>query len=161
MKRFPVLVGEVDALRQGLHRRPLQPGLQPDGEGTSCFTFGNSDQTEIPSDMENGDLCQKERPSQNDSSDQSEESSEEDGVFSFHTNPVDACEKGFSFHTENSAPPTVCILDLGCTRGLGSRKAADAFCRYVGPHPNSGLWYEISSCKLKILLCKLSTIKVY
>ena len=54
------------------------------------------------------------------------------GVFSFHTNPVDACEKGLSFHTENSAPPTVCILDLGCTRAMGSRKAVDAFCRYVG-----------------------------
>ena len=48
------------------------------------------------------------------------------------------------FHfKENSAPPTVCILDLGCTRALGSRKAVDAFCRYADSHPNSGLWYEI------------------
>ena len=62
---------------------------------------------QIPSDMENGDSCQKERPSQHEGSDQTEESSEEDGVFSFHTNPVTACEKGLSFHTENSAPPTV------------------------------------------------------
>ena len=143
MKRFPVLIGEVDALRQGLHRRPLQSGLQSHGEGTSFFTFGNSDQTEIPSDMENGDSCQKERPSQHESCDQTEESSEEDGVFSFHTNPVDACDKGLSFHTENSAPATVCILDLGCTRAMGSRKPVDAFCGYVGSHPNSGLWYEI------------------
>ena len=72
-----------------------------------------------------------------------EESSEKDGVFSFHTQQGDACEKGLSFHTENSAPPTVCILDLGCTRAMGSRKAADAFCRYVDSHPNSGLWFEI------------------
>ena len=143
MKRFPVLVGEVDALRQGLHRRPLQPGLQPDGEGTSFFTFGNSDQIEIPPDMGIGGSCQKERPSQHEDSDQTEESSEKDGVFSFHTNPVDACERGLSFHTENSQPPTVCILDLGCTRAMGSRKAVGAFCRYVDSHPNSGLWYEI------------------
>ena len=164
--RVPVLEGDLDSLRRGLrqrplppgpHERPLQPGLQPDEEGTSFFTNGNSDQaaapsntkngnsdqTEIPSDNENGDSCQKERPSQHESSDQTEESSEEDGVFSFHTNPVDACEKGLSFHTENSAPLTVCILDLGCTRAMGSRKAVDAFCRYVGSHPNSGLWYEI------------------
>ena len=26
---------------------------------------------------------------------------------------------------------------------MGSRKAVDAFCRNVGSHPNSGLWYEI------------------
>ena len=64
------------------------------------------------------ETCQKERPSQYEGSDQTEESSEEDGVFSFHTNPVGACEKGLAFHTENSAPPTVCILDLGCTRAM-------------------------------------------
>ena len=40
-------------------------------------------------------------------SDQTEESSEKNGVSSFYTNPVDECEKGLSFHTENSAPPTV------------------------------------------------------
>ena len=48
-----------------------------------------------------------------------------------------------AFHTENSAPRTVCILDLGCTRALGSRRGVEAFCRYVDSHPNSGLWYEI------------------
>ena len=26
---------------------------------------------------------------------------------------------------------------------MGSRKAVDAFSRYVDSHPNSGLWYEI------------------
>ena len=54
----------------------------------------------MPSDNENGDSCQKERPSQYEGPDQTEESSEEDGVFSFHTNPVNACEKGLAFHTE-------------------------------------------------------------
>ena len=150
--RVPVLEGDLDTLRRGLrgrprppglHERPLQPGLQPDEEGTSFFTYGNSDQTEIPSDTENGDSCQKERPSQYEGSGQTEESFEKDEVFSFHTNPVDACEKGLAFHTENSAPPTVCILDLGCTRAMGSRKAVDACCRYVDSHPNSGLWYEL------------------
>ena len=97
---------------------------------------------ETPYDTENGDSCQKERPSQYQGSDQTDESSK-NGVFSFHTNPVDACEKGLSFHTENSASPTVCILDLDCTRAMGPRKAVAAFCRYVGSHPNSGLWYEI------------------
>ena len=86
---------------------------------------------------------QTEKPSQFECCGQTEESSEKDSVFSFHTNQVDACEKGLAFHTENSAPPTVCILDLGCTRAMGYRKAVDAFCRYVDSHPNSGLWYEI------------------
>ena len=163
--RFPVLEGDVDTLRQGLrrrplppglHERPLQPGLQPEEEGTSFFTHGDSEQSEIPVDMKVGDSSQEEKPSQCECSEQSEESSEKDCAFSFHTNPVDACEKGLAFHMENSAPPTVCILDLGCTRAMGSRKAVDAFCRYVGSHPNSGLWYV----KLKILLCELSTIKM-
>ena len=112
-------------------------------ETPSNIENGNSDQAEIPSDTENGDSCQIERPSQYEGSDQTEESSEKNGAFSFHTNPVDACEKGLSFHTENSAPPTVCILDLDCTRAMGSRKAVDVFSRYVDSHPNSGLWYEI------------------
>ena len=66
-------------------------------------------------------------------------------MVSFHFMPILLMHvrRGLSFHTENSAPPTVCILDLGCLRAMGSRKAVDAFCRYVGSHPNSGLWYEI------------------
>ena len=83
-------------------------------------------------------------------------------AFSFHTVQTDlACEKGLAFHTENSAPPTVCILDLGCTRAMGSRRAVEAFCRYVDSHPNSGLWYENSANKFKILLCKFTTIQMY
>ena len=110
--------------------------------------------------MNNGDSCQKERPSQLESSDQTEESSEEDGVFSFPTYPVDACEKGFAFHTENSAPPTVCILDLGCTRAMGSRKAVDAFCRYVGSHPNRRLWYEIHPTSSRFFFATLNNQSV-
>ena len=115
MKRFPVLVGEVDALRQGARQRvPRQVGLQ---EGTSLFSHGCSIEIEEPS---------------------------EQSAFSFRTVQTDlACEKGLAFHSENSAPPTVCILDLGCTRAMGSRRAVEAFCRYVDSHPNSGLWYEI------------------
>ena len=126
-RRFPVLVGDLDALRQGVQRRPAcvprQVGLQegeaswkPLAEGT-LFSYGCSTEIEEPS---------------------------EQSSFSFHTVQTDlACEKGLAFHTENSAPPTVCILDLGCTRAMGSRRAVEAFCRYVDSHPNSGLWYEI------------------
>ena len=39
-------------------------------------------------------------------------------------------------------PPTVAILDLGCTRAMGSRNAVNAFCDYVGKH-DCGLWYKI------------------
>ena len=103
--RFPVLEGDVDTLRQGIRRRPLppgrhekplQPGLQPEEEqeGTSLFTYGDSEQSEIPLNPKVGYSSQEEKPSQNESFEQSEESSEKDCVFSFHTNPVDACEKG-------------------------------------------------------------------
>ena len=121
MKRFPVLIGEVDALRQGVQRRPArvprQVGLQegeaswkPLAKGTSLFSYGCSTEIEEPS---------------------------EQSAFSFHTIQTDlACENGLAFHTENSAPPTVCILDLGCTRAMGSRRTVEAFCRYVDSHPN-------------------------
>ena len=36
-------------------------------------------------------------------------------------------EEGIAFHTENQMPPTVAILDLGCTRAMGSRNAINAF----------------------------------
>ena len=80
--RIPVLEGDVDSLRRGLrqrpfppglHERPLQSGLQPDEEGTSFFTYGDSGQPEIPSDTKVGDSCQEERPSQCEGSEQSEE----------------------------------------------------------------------------------------
>ena len=124
-------------------------------KSTSFFTTGYSDQaeipnqyecsdqTEVPSQKKTGYSGQPEKPAQFECSDQTEESSEKDGVFSFHTQQVDACENGLSFHAQNFAPPTVCILDLGCTRAMRSRIAVDAFCRYVDSHPNSGLWYEI------------------
>ena len=102
-----------------------------------------SEQTKVPSDKKTGNSKQIEKPAQLKCSDQTVESTEKDGVFSFHTKQADACENGLSFRTQNSAPPTVCILDLGCTRAMGSRKAVDAFCRYVDSHPNSGLWYGI------------------
>ena len=140
-KRFPVLVGDLDALRQGLQRRPApvprEVGLQqgeaswkPLAKGTSFFSYGRSVETEIPSHS-GGSV-------------ETEESGEQQSAFSFHVRQPDmASENGLAFHTENSAPPTVCIPDLGCTRAMGSRRAVEAFCRYVGSHPNSGLWHEI------------------
>ena len=116
---------------------PRQVGLQegeaswkPLAKGTALFSYGYSSEKETPSQSE----CFSEK----------KESDEQQSAFSFHTVQTDlACEKGLAFHTENSAPPTVCILDLGCTRAMGSRRAVEAFCRYVDSHPNSGLWYEI------------------
>ena len=51
-------------------------------------------------------------------------------------------DEGMAFHTENQMPPTVAILDLGCTRVLSSRNAINAFCEYVDKH-GCGLWYKI------------------
>jgi len=116
---------------------PREIGLQqgeaswkPLAKGTSLFSYGYSVETEVPSHPEG--------------SEETEESGEQQSAFSFHIRQPDlACEKGVAFHTENSAPPTVCILDLGCTRAMGSRRAVEAFCSYVDSHPKSGLWYEI------------------
>ena len=138
-KRFPVLVGDFDALRAGVQRRPApvprEVGLlkeaswKPLAKGTSLFSYGHSVETGIPSHPEG--------------SVETEESGEQQSAFSFHIRQPDlACENGLAFQTENSAPPTVCILDLGCTRAMGSRRAVEAFCSYVDSHPNSGLWYE-------------------
>ena len=58
-------------------------------------------------------------------------------------NPVQKVEEeGVAFHTENQMPPTVAILDLGCTRAMGSRNAVNAFCDYVDKN-DCGLWYKI------------------
>ena len=85
MKRLPVLVGEVDALRQGVQRCPAcvprQVGLQegeaswkPLEKGTSLFSYGCSTEIEEPSQQ---------------------------SAFSFHTVQTDlACEKGLAFHRE-------------------------------------------------------------
>ena len=146
-KRFPVLVGDLDALRSGVQWRPAsvprEVGLQQGGaswkplaKGTLLFSYGYSEETEIPSHPEG--------------SGEKEESGEQQSAFSFHIRQPDlACEKGLAFHTENSAPPTVCILDLGCTRAMGSRRAVEAFCSYVDSHPNSRLWYEIQPTSLR------------
>jgi len=80
-KRFPVLVGDLDALRQGIQRRPApvprEVGLEqgeaswkPLAKGTSLFSYGYSVEPEIPSNTE--------------SSAQSEESDEQQSAFSFH-----------------------------------------------------------------------------
>ena len=62
-KRFPVVVGDLDALRQGVQRRPApvprQVGLQageaswkPLAKGTALFSYGHSVEAEIPSHPE-------------------------------------------------------------------------------------------------------------
>ena len=87
-----------------LHGKPL-------AKGTSLFSYGCSVETEVPSHPK-GFV-------------ETEESGEQQGTFSFHTMQPDlACEKGLAFHTENPAPPTVCLLDLGCTRAMDSRRAS-------------------------------------
>ena len=97
MNRFPALVGEVDALRHGLHQRPFPVRLQSEEKGASFLAIGYSDQTEIPNQFECSDQTevpsekktgysgQIEKPAQFECSDQTGESSEKDGVFSFHT----------------------------------------------------------------------------
>ena len=140
VKRFRVLVGDLDALRSGVQRRPApvprEVGLQqgeaswkPLAQGTSLFSYGYPEETEVPSYPER--------------SEETEESGQQ-SAFTFHIRQPDlACENGLAFHTENSAPPTVCILDLGCTRAMCSRRAVEAFCSYVDTHPNRGLGNEI------------------
>ena len=51
-------------------------------------------------------------------------------------------QEGMAFHTENQMPPAVAILDLGCTRAMGSRNAINAFCQYVDKS-DCGPWYKI------------------
>ena len=107
--------------------QPSEASSKPCETGTSFFTTGYSDSLEIPGQSECSEIL--------------EESADKNSAFSFHTNQSDACENGLVFHTENSAPPTVCIMDLGCTRAMESRKAVEAICRYVDSHPNCRLWY--------------------
>ena len=59
-----------------------------------------------------------------------------------------------AFHTENQVPPTVAILDLGCTRAVGSRNAINAFCEYVDKH-DCGLWYKIEPTSSRFFLNRL------
>ena len=94
LKRFPVLVGDLDALRQGVQRRPApvprQFGLQegeaswkPLAKGMALFSYGHSVEAEIPSHPEG--------------SVQTEESDEQPSAFSFHIRQPDlACENGLA-----------------------------------------------------------------
>ena len=70
-------------------------------------------------------------------------------------NPVQKVEEeGLAFHTENQMPPTVAILDLGCTRAMGSRNAAKAFCDYVVDKHDCGLWYKIEQTSSRFFFAK-------
>ena len=124
--KFPVLVGDVGALRSALRQRahpvprevglqPLDASLKPDEKGISCCMRGYSNYVQILSQFE----CSKNLL----------EPTEDQSAFSFPAaRPVQVCGNGPAFHNENSMPPAVCILDLGCARALGSRKAFEAFC---------------------------------
>ena len=54
-------------------------------------------------------------------------------AFSFHIIQPDlACENGLAFTQRILHHQLyVCILDLGCTRAMGSRRAVEAFCSFL------------------------------
>eukprot|EP00435_Cladocopium_sp_Y103_P056656 s2077_g19.t1 len=131
----PVHVGEAPSSSRPSRSSTLskpEPKPKPVGlqEGASFFTYGHSEESEKP--LTSQDECFGEP-----------QESFEFSSASFYAEPTVACENGIAFHNENNAPPTVCILDLGCTRAMGSRRAVEAFCHYVDSHRNCGLWYEI------------------
>lgn len=55
---------------------------------------------------------------------------------------------------ENAVPPAVCILDLGCARAMGSRRAAEAFCKYADSNPDSLLRYEFRETSSRFFFAK-------
>ena len=52
-------------------------------------------------------------------------------------------------------------VSVGCTRSFESRKAVEPLWRFVGPHPNSGLWYEIQPTSSRLFFCEFSTLHMY
>ena len=91
----------------------------------------------------------------------------------FHV-PHDPCvqsfmsvpEDEFSYLT-HALTPTSMVLDLGCTRAMASKRAAQGLMEFCDAHPDCGLWYrldqttsqftfansESASCKQKIVVC--------
>ena len=67
-------------------------------------------------------------------------------------------EEGMACHTENQLPPTVAILDLGCTRAMGSGNAINAFCDYVDKR-DCGLWYKIEPTSSRFFLANSQQTK--
>ena len=145
MKRFPVLVGEVDALRQGVQRRPArvprQVGLQegeaswkPLAKGTSLFSYGCSTEIEEPS---------------------------EQSAFSFHTIQTDlACENGLAFHREFCT--TNCVYSgswMHKSYGLSTSSWSILQICWLTSQQWTLVWN--SANKFKILLCKFTTIQMY
>ena len=75
-------------------------------------------------------------------------------------------EDEFSYLT-HALTPTSMVLDLGCTRAMASKRAAQGLMEFCDAHPDCGLWYrldqttsqftfansESASCKQKILVC--------
>ena len=75
-------------------------------------------------------------------------------------------EDEFSYLT-HALTPTSMVLDLGCTRAMTSKRAAQELMEFCDAHPDCGLWYrldqttsqftfansESASCKQKIVVC--------
>ena len=75
-------------------------------------------------------------------------------------------EDEFSYLT-HALTPTSMVLDLGCTRAMTSKRAAQGLMEFCDAHPDCGLWYrlhqntsqftfansESASCKQKIVVC--------
>ena len=68
-------------------------------------------------------------------------------------------EEGIAFHAENQMPPTVAILDLGCTRAM-ARNAINTFCEYVDKH-DCGLLVQERRNELKTFLGEFPTNKMH
>eukprot|EP00435_Cladocopium_sp_Y103_P056431 s3094_g19.t1 len=118
--QLPVHIGENVARqpRSSALSRPVprEVGLQ---DGTSFFTYGHSEEPEKPSQFEGFEETK---------------GSSEIKSASFYAEPsVQACENGIAFHNENNAPPTVCILDLGCTRAMDKRQYLHEMTRSPAP----------------------------
>ena len=139
-KEFPAYVTGTSLLVSGYSdksERPVLTGssVKPE-EPEHAVTSGKgySEKPVIPSDDPRAQVERSVQP---------EVSTVSGNAFAFHnTQTVEESEIGISFHSENKVTPTVCILDLGCTRAMGSRRAVEAFCRYVDSHPEACLWYE-------------------
>ena len=75
-------------------------------------------------------------------------------------------EDEFSYLT-HALTPTSMVLDLGCTRAMTSKRAAQGLMEFCDAHPDCGLWYrldqttsqftfansESASCRQKIVVC--------
>ena len=91
MKRFPLLVGEVDALQHGLHQRPLPVGLQPEQRYQISVNALIKQRYHLKRKL---DTLAKQRNQLSLNALIKQRNHLRDGGFSCHTQEVDACENG-------------------------------------------------------------------